>query len=73
MHEANRQRDERLREVLNEAAALPAAQRPEALDAACAGDSELRAQLESLLDALDGGTGFLENPTLHAGPDAARL
>jgi len=56
-------RDARAEELLDEAHRLPAEARGRLLDAECAGDPELRAELEELLRFADaGGEPFLESP-----------
>src|SRR5688572_4353285 len=59
----------REREVYLEAAQLPRDQRPAFLDLCCAGDAELRAEVESLLAAAARRQAFLGSPTT-ALPDA---
>jgi WD40 repeat protein/serine/threonine protein kinase len=58
----------KLREILDQAAELPADRRPGFLDTACAGDAPLRAEVESLLAALGDSADFLNNPTVSATP-----
>ena len=53
-------------ELFAEAAALPAPQRAAYLDEACAGEPEMRARLNALLQSHN-ATGFMEGPT--PGPD----
>ena len=62
------QDDPLLREILHRASELPLAQRNVFLDDACAGNPELRAEIETLLAALEGADGFLEEATI--GPPA---
>src|SRR5712664_893375 len=52
----------RLSPILDAALELRPEQRAAYLDAACAGDSRLRAAAESLLAAADQATGFLDQP-----------
>ena len=54
--------DTNLRDLLQRAADLPAAKRGAFLDDACAGDAALRAELKSLLAALEGAGEFLAAP-----------
>jgi serine/threonine protein kinase/Tfp pilus assembly protein PilF len=60
--------------LFQQALALPAADRPALLDAACGHDPELRAEVEGLLAALDDADAFLEErpewPALADGPGA---
>src|SRR5262252_6596837 len=48
--------------ILNAALELSAAERREYLDKACAGEPELRRQVEALLAAHEQAEGFLESP-----------
>ncbi len=48
--------------ILNEAVALPAAQRAAYLDQACGGDAQLRARVGQLLQAYEQAGTFLESP-----------
>ncbi|MDT7809762.1 MAG: eukaryotic-like serine/threonine-protein kinase [Acidobacteriota bacterium] len=52
----------RIEEVFHEALPLDAAARAAYFDGACAGDAALRAEVESLLAALKGREGFLQEP-----------
>ena len=54
-------RVERLTELLDRALDLPAIHRREFVDAECGDDSELRAELTSLLKASDSATGYFDN------------
>jgi eukaryotic-like serine/threonine-protein kinase len=57
-----------VREVLDRAIALPADQRAPYLDEVCAGDAELRGEVDSLLGSYDGaGRAFLEDPVADLG------
>jgi tetratricopeptide (TPR) repeat protein len=53
-------RRERIGRLLEEATAQPLANRERFVDAACAGDGPLRAELVSLLAALDSSSGYFE-------------
>jgi serine/threonine protein kinase len=55
---------ERIREVLHAALALPASERAAWLDGACGADVSLRAELESLIAASEGGISLLDQPVL---------
>ncbi len=56
----------RIDQLLDEAMELPLAERPAFLDQACAGDQELRAEVESLLDAHEQAEAkFLKAPALE--------
>jgi eukaryotic-like serine/threonine-protein kinase len=59
---APRERWPEIERLLDEALALPAAERPAYLDRACAGDPALRAEVERLLDAAAGAGDFLAQP-----------
>jgi tetratricopeptide (TPR) repeat protein len=59
---APRERWPEIERLLDEALALPAAERPALLDRACAGDLALRAEVERLLDAAAGAGDFLAQP-----------
>ena len=62
---------QRLKELLHQAMHLKPAQRAAFLDAECAGDPDLRAELESLLDENDRmGSGFLESSAPAVADDA---
>ncbi len=57
-----------VREVLDRAIALPLDQRAPYLDEVCAGDAELRSEVDSLLGSYDGaGCAFLEDPVADLG------
>ncbi len=65
--------------ILDEALELPAARRPAALDELCAGDADLRAEVEAFLAADVEAGGFLEKPVgdyastlLASGPSRPR-
>src|SRR5436305_4349926 len=62
--------DPKLRQTLDAAADLPVEQRPAFLDQACGGDGKLRAQVESLLNALEQADGFLATPTAPGASDS---
>ena len=51
---------QRVKELFNEAIALPLAERTHLLDAACAGDQQLRHEVKSLLNAHDQANDFIE-------------
>src|SRR5437773_5245085 len=59
----------RIDEVFQEARALPAAERPPFLQEKCAGDDDLRREIDSLLNHWDRSRSFLSSPavehTLH--------
>ena len=54
----------RVESLLNEALDLEAEERPTFLDHACAGDPDLRREVESLLASVDKSVRFIEEP-LH--------
>jgi serine/threonine protein kinase len=54
----------RVRDILDRAAELAPERRPGFLDSACAGDAPLRAEVESLLRALDSAEQFMARPTI---------
>ncbi len=58
----NRERWQRIREVLEAALEHPPSERIEYLDQACASDRELRREVESLIGHRDEAESFLENP-----------
>jgi eukaryotic-like serine/threonine-protein kinase len=61
--------DERARKIeaiFHEAAGLASRQRDAFLEEACAGDGALKAEVESLLDAIDGEPDFLDKPAWSA-------
>ena len=61
----NPERWQQIRRVLDDAIATPEADRPALLDAACGGDLELRAEVESLLSSHQkAGTVFLRKPAV---------
>src|SRR5579864_3012619 len=62
--------DAHLREILDHAAELPPKQRGAFLDSACAGNPELRSEVESLLYSLERTDGLLGEPTI--GPSRVR-
>jgi hypothetical protein len=51
--------------IFTEAVDLPPAERRKLLDARCAGQSRLRADVEALLAAHDGASDFLDDPTIR--------
>ncbi|HSG50447.1 MAG TPA: hypothetical protein VLA43_21645, partial [Longimicrobiales bacterium] len=53
---------ERIEAICFEAMTLPGAARTSFLDSRCAGDADLRARVEALLDALQRAPDFLETP-----------
>jgi hypothetical protein len=58
---------ERIEDVFTEAVGMPAAEERAAfLDRSCAGEPDLRPQVEALLRANDRGAGFLEMPFVDA-------
>ncbi len=57
---------QQVKAIFHEASDCPAATRPVYLDQACAGDAELRREVETLLAADDGNDGFLASPRFHA-------
>ncbi len=59
---------DRLQNLLAGATELPQGQRDAYLDAACAGDPVLRAEIDSLLKAHDEAGRFLADPTMAAAP-----
>jgi eukaryotic-like serine/threonine-protein kinase len=61
---------EQIERIYQEAAAKPAAERPLFLDEACAGDAELRAEVERMLSCASDAGGFLESPAVEV---AARV
>lgn len=63
----NQQDNPILREILDRAAELQPAQRSAFLDRSCAGDQEMRAEIESLLACLDQADEFLCQPTVVPG------
>ncbi len=64
---------ERVSEILENALALDRTQRKQFLDDACAGDEELRREVESLLDShLEAGSSFLKTPEAGTGEIAPR-
>ena len=56
---------EQIERIYQEAAARPAAERASFLDQACAGDAELRAEVERMLSCASGSGGFLESPAVE--------
>lgn len=52
----------KVEELFQAAMAQPPEERAEFLDQACPGDSQLRAEVQSLLDAVPGADSFLEDP-----------
>ena len=61
----NPERWRQIRNVFDHVVALPASERASYLDSACAGDSELRSEVESLLLSNNqAGTGFLNTPAV---------
>ena len=61
--------DPNVRDLLQRAADLPPAERGAFLDDACAGDAALRAELDSLLAALDSAAEFLAAPIAASGAE----
>jgi serine/threonine protein kinase len=66
-------RRDRLKELFAEGASVPAQGRARWLGEACGGDLELRAELESLLLALDRAGDFLESPAVASTGAAAAV
>ena len=65
---------QRVKQVLDEAIALEASERNGFLDEACAGDPELRREVDSLLSSHEqAGTGFLKNPAVSLKSAAQQL
>jgi len=60
-----------LREILHSASELPPEQRERFLDSSCAGNPELRAEVEKLLTLLESEEGFLDEATIGPGAAAA--
>src|SRR5262245_54012447 len=56
-----------VKRIFDEAAELPPDRRSEWLDRACGQDAGVRAQVQSLLDALEGAPEFLDSPTANGG------
>ena len=66
----NPERWQRVKQVLDEAIALDDSERRPYLDQACAGDSEVRREVESLLSShQQAGTEFLESPAVNLQED----
>src|SRR5687767_11660130 len=63
--------DARLQDVLAEASQLDGNARQAYLDEACAGNPALRAEVESLLGAVDADPAFMAEPTVAARPAVA--
>jgi hypothetical protein len=72
---------QQVREILDQAIALPTDERPAYLDKVCSGDSALRSEVESLLRShQDAGSVFLKKPAIDfksampdAGPKVCRV
>jgi serine/threonine protein kinase len=61
----NRERWQRVREILDKAIGTPDAERPAFLEETCSGDVQLRAEVESLLQSHhQAGTEFLQEPAV---------
>src|SRR5438105_3818934 len=59
------ERWEQVQEILHKVILLPAGERPACLEQTCSGDTELRAEVESLLESHEeAGTVFLKNPAI---------
>lgn len=58
---------QQLEDLFHSALSMTAGQRTDYLAAACAGDESLRAEVESLLRAFEGGRGLLEQPAFSLG------
>jgi serine/threonine protein kinase/Tfp pilus assembly protein PilF len=57
---------ERTKQILEDALRLPSEQRPAYLESACAGDKELRSEIESLISSLrEAGSQFLGTPAVE--------
>src|SRR5262245_59292343 len=54
--------------IFNAAVKLPQDQRPAFLDAACAGNQRLRAEVEGLLQEHDGAGNFMQRPAVATHP-----
>jgi eukaryotic-like serine/threonine-protein kinase len=68
----NPERWQQVKQLLDQAIALNAADRGSFLDRACHGDSELRGEVESLLSSHDrAGSGFLREPVINLSGNAA--
>ncbi len=52
----------KIKEVFHTASSLPPDERPEFLERACQGDSDIRAEVERLLDSINQANDFLESP-----------
>ena len=61
---------QKVKEIVGSALERPAAERSAYLDQACADDSELRAEVESLLSAYRGADGLSESPWHHASAES---
>jgi len=61
---------QKVKEIVGSALERPAAERSAYLDQACADDSELRAEVESLLSAYCGADGLSESPWHHASAES---
>jgi eukaryotic-like serine/threonine-protein kinase len=68
---SNDERWRRIKELFGLAAGQPAGELAAWLDAKCVGDAELRAQVETLLEAHRAAGGFIETPAIAA-PGAAQ-
>jgi eukaryotic-like serine/threonine-protein kinase len=56
----------RIKDIFGAAIECAADARGQLLDSSCAGDAELRAELDSLLSAHDTSGGFIDQPAVHA-------
>jgi serine/threonine protein kinase len=62
----NAERWQNVKDILEKAVTLEASRRPSYLEEACAADTELRAEVESLLQSHDrAGAGFLQRPAIE--------
>ena len=59
------ERWQQIERIYHEVVARPAAERPSFLEEACAGDAELRAEVERMLACEDAADGFLESPAVE--------
>jgi serine/threonine protein kinase/Flp pilus assembly protein TadD len=66
MSDSNPERWRRVREIFDAALRLPAEQRDEYLDSACAGDADLHRELASLLNSYSEADAFLEKPAVSS-------
>src|SRR5580765_2778709 len=68
----NPERWQQVKQLLDQAIAFDAAERPSFLERQCGTDSELRSEVDSLLSAHDqAGSGFLRDPAINLSGNAA--